>query len=265
MIIDFHTHAFSETIAEKAVSKLTIISGIEPYTDGTLNGLKEKMKSENIDISVVLPVATKPSQHETINKWASDIMCENIYSFGSIHPKAENSLQETERIKALGLYGVKFHCDYQELFPDDEKVYPLYQKLASLGLPAIFHGGWDPLSPDFTYGTPQRFAKAVKDNPELTFIIAHLGGMKMWDDVETLLAGKFDNLYFDTSCLSQYIKPEQLEKIIKIHGADKILFGSDCPWDKQIEEINLINSINISEEDKEKIFYLNAKKLLKIK
>lgn len=38
MIIDFHTHAFPEAIAQKALQKLSFVSGgLKYYTDGTLS------------------------------------------------------------------------------------------------------------------------------------------------------------------------------------------------------------------------------------
>jgi len=264
MIIDFHTHAFTDSIAEKAISKLSKTSGIIPETNGTIDSLIKFMDNQNVDKSVILPVATKPSQQVSINNWASEIKSDRIISFGTLFPFAENILDEAERIKSLGLHGVKFHCEYQTFYPDDLKMYPIYKKLAELNLPVIFHGGWDPLSTDIIYGTPERFARAVADNPDLTFIIAHLGGMKMWNDVEKYLAGKFDNLYFDTSCLSRYISSENLYNIIRTNTPDKILFGSDAPWDKPSGIANMINSLPLSDSEKEKIFCLNAKKLLNI-
>lgn len=48
MIIDFHTHAFSEKIVEKAMGNLTATSGIMPYTDGTVNGLLEIMNNSEL-------------------------------------------------------------------------------------------------------------------------------------------------------------------------------------------------------------------------
>lgn len=264
MIIDFHTHAFTDSVAGKAISSLSETSGIAPLTDGTVKNLIEFMSKEGVEKSVILPVATKPSQQITINNWASSVSDEHIISFGTLFPFSDNILEEAERIKSLGLHGVKFHCEYQKFFPDDPHMYPVYQKLAELGLPVIFHGGWDPVSTDIIYATPEHFAKAISDNPKLTFIIAHLGGMKMWEDVEKHLAGKFDNLYLDTSCLSRYIAPETLYNIIRLHTPDKILFGSDSPWDKPSDITVMINNLPLSDSEKEKIFYLNAKKLLNI-
>ena len=99
MIIDFHTHAFSEKIVEKAMSKLTATSGMKPYTDGTVNGLLEIMNNSGVDKSVVLPIATKPSQQRIVNSWAKEIMSDKIYAFGSVHPDAEDALEELDIIK----------------------------------------------------------------------------------------------------------------------------------------------------------------------
>ena len=98
---DFHAHAFADSIAERALSGLEHTSGITPATDGTVSGLRKKMKENGIDRALVLPVATKPTQQTTINNWAADIMGDGLYCCGSVHPDAEDAVQEVERIKAL--------------------------------------------------------------------------------------------------------------------------------------------------------------------
>ena len=47
-------------------------------------------------------------------------------------------------------------------------------------------------------------------------------------------------------------------------GAERILFGSDCPWDDPANEIALINRMPLSEHERELIFFRNAEKLLGI-
>ena len=47
MLIDFHTHAFPEKIASRAISGLSKTSGgLEPQSNGTLSSLLEEMKKE---------------------------------------------------------------------------------------------------------------------------------------------------------------------------------------------------------------------------
>ena len=124
MIIDFHTHAFPETLAERVMSKLSYEGGgLVPQTDGTAESLKKEMLSDGVDISVVLSIATNPKQQTNVNNFAAEINDEkSIFAFGSVHPDAENALEELERIKAMGMKGVKFHPEYQNFFADDEKM-----------------------------------------------------------------------------------------------------------------------------------------------
>lgn len=264
---DFHTHAFTDSLAERALSALVDTSGKIPETDGTLGGLKKAMAENGIGEFMVLPVATKPSQQTTINNWASEITGGGVYSCGTVHPDSDNAPDEIDRIKSLGLCGVKFHPEYQDFLPDEERMFPIYQRIAENGLFAVFHGGYDPFgSPDNIKCTPQRMATVIEKFPSLTFVLAHLGGIYVWDDTEKYLAGRFDNLYLDVSVIASFnIDENQLLRIVKKHGADKILFGSDCPWDNPSAEIDMINRLPISDSDKEKIFYKNAHGLLDIK
>lgn len=53
-----------------------------------------------------------------------------------------------------------------------------------------------------------------------------------------------------------------MERIIRNHGADKILLGSDSPWDGQKETIDYVRSLNIGEIEKNQILGENGKCLL---
>lgn len=264
MIIDFHVHAFDDAIAERAISKLESISKFHPYYNGTIKGAVECFDKWGVDKGVLLPIATKPSQQKTINNWALAQASDRIIPFGSVHPDAEDVLEELERIKAMGLKGIKFHPDYQDFFIDEDKMFPIYKKCAELGLIVVFHTGYDPLSPDVYHARPENTARVFNAIPEMKMVLAHLGGMYCFDDVEKYLAGLEGNLYFDTAFLDTNIKSEQLERIIKKHGADRILFASDAPWHEATAEIELINSLDLSEKEKEMIFHKNAERLLGI-
>ena len=261
---DFHTHAFTDSLAERAMSGLADTSGIKPATDGTLRGLRSVMEKNGIGAAMLLPIATKPTQQTVINDWAASVMGDGIYCCGSVHPDAPDKVQETERIKSLGLYGIKFHSEYQFFAPDDERMFPVYEKMSELGLIAVFHGGWDPYGQGEVKATPRSFAAVAETFPELRIVAAHMGGIKLWDDVERYTAGKFRNLWFDTGVVANYITDETMLRLIEMQGADRILFGSDCPWDGPANEINLINRLPLTEEEREKIFFRNAEGLLGI-
>lgn len=259
---DFHTHAFTDSLAERAMAGLSETSGVKPATDGTLGDLKRVMRQNGIEGAMILPIATKPTQQITINNWAAEIMGDGIFCCGSVHPCALDKVQEIRRIKDLGLYGVKFHSEYQSFCPDDESMFPVYGEMERLGLIAVFHGGWDPYGKDEIRATPQRFSVIAGEFPKLKIVAAHLGGMMLWDDVERYIAGKFDNLWIDTGVVANYIEDDRMLRIIKMHGIERVLFGSDCPWDDPANEIDLINRLPLAEHERELIFYKNAEILM---
>ncbi len=266
---DFHTHAFADFLAPRAMKSLSASAkspqtpDISPCTDGTLSGLKNLAQRRGISEFMILPIATKPSQQTPINKWAANIMGGGIYCCGSIHPDAADALEELERIKSLGLIGVKFHSEYQKFRPDEKRMMPIYQKISDLGLIAVFHGGWDPFGEGDVRAAPKSFANIAELFPNMTIVAAHLGGMLLFDDVERYIAGKFRNIYLDTGVVANYIEDSQLLRIIKNHGTDRILFASDAPWDDPANEMAMLGRLSLSAEELEMICFRNAENLIK--
>lgn len=262
MLIDFHTHCFPEKIAPLALEKLSFASGgLHPYTNGTVEGLKDLMARQGVDKAVVLNIATNATQQRNVNNFAAEINKGNIISFGSVFPDSPDCLEELERIKDLGLKGVKLHPDYQSFNVDDEKMKPIYKKISQLGLITIFHAGFDyGFAPPYG-ATPDKMEKALKwfDSP---VIAAHWGGIDCGEAVLKHLCGK--DIYFDTSFGYGNMPKYYAQKILDTHSADKMLFGTDTPWHTASMELTLLKSLNISDEDFEKITHKNAEKLLNI-
>lgn len=260
--IDFHVHAFADKIAHRTVESLAEVAWVKPATDGTLAQTEQTMQSWGVDGFVVLSIATKPSQHLVCNNWAASVKSDHVFPFGSVHPDGEDALAELERIKSLGLYGIKLHPDYQHFFVDEERLFPIYRKCGELGLPILFHAGLDPVSPDEIHCTPEMAAKILDKFPDTQMILAHLGGNALWDEVETTLAGQFDNLWMDTSLTGTFVEEEQLGRIIQKHGVDKILLASDCPWDTTDKTIAKIRRLGLSPDEEHAIFAGNAERIL---
>lgn len=70
--------------------------------------------------------------------------------------------------------------------------------------------------------------------------------------------------FFDTSFGYSMMPKYFAQKILDKHGADKMVFGTDTPWHTAKMEMRLLDSLDISQSDKEKIFYKNACALLGI-
>lgn len=261
MIIDFHTHIFPDKIAEATIQHLKSKANVVAYTNGTIGNLKASMQNAGIDYSVTLPIATVPKQTGSINLFASQITGKDgIISFGSIHPLYEDWKNELDRIKALGLVGIKLHPDYQQFFVDDEAILPMLQYATQLGLIIIFHGGVDIGIPGYIHCTPQRVKNLLKSLKGARLVIAHLGGYLCWDEVEKYLIG--EDIYFDTSYVLGKISDEQFLRIIRNHGVEKILFATDSPWGNQAQAVKKIMSLPLTEYERSAIMHKNAEGLL---
>lgn len=263
MLIDFHTHCFADSIYEKAIESLVKLSeGYTPVHNGSLSGLLGSMAESNVDISVVHSIATKAKQTEIINDWSISIKSDRIIPFGTIHPDYEDFEKEIDRLKNSGIKGIKFHPDYQGFFVDDKKMYPIYEKTAQEGMIALFHCGEDIAFPELVRNPPHRFKNVLIDIPNLKVVGAHMGGHRMFDEVAQLLTSM--NLYLDTSFAHYILGDVKFEELIRKHGVERILFGSDSPWDDPNQQMNIIDSLGFSSKEKDMIFYKNAQRLLDI-
>ncbi len=265
MVIDFHTHAFPDAIAERAIASLVERCGrrYNPCTDGTTSGLMSNMDKFGVDISVVQPVITKLSQTKSLNEWAKSISSDRLISFGGIFPHTDDYKRDIDFICELGLPGIKLHPEYQQFDIDAPEMLKIYDYALSRNLIILFHAGFDPAFLPPYHSSPRQFAEISKQMQGGIIIAAHLGGQKEWDDVEKYLVGT--DVYLDTSMGFEYYPKEQFLRIAKAHGADKILFGSDAPWSKAGDEIEVIKSLPLSEEEKDLILYKNAQRLLNLK
>lgn len=265
MIIDFHTHTFPEKIAKASIESLSKCSGITPHTDGTADGLRRSMEEAGVDLSVILPVVTRPSQFETVNKVAAKI-CEaggGLLSFGGIHPDCSDIRQKMREIKNVGLKGIKIHPAYQEVYMDDIRYLRILDAATEQGLIISVHAGVDIGLPEPVYAAVEKILRAVRETKPEKLVLAHLGGWKEWDAVEELIV--LENVYLDTAFLEDYISDEQLLRIIRRHGAERILFGTDCPWSGQRESIERFKKLPLTEEERTLIFSGNAERLLGLK
>ena len=96
MTIDFHTHCFPDSIAGKAISKLSAAAGSEPVADGTVSGLINAGKAAGISLSVVCSIATNPHQEHKVNCFAVSLndRVPEVAALGSLHPDSENTEDE---------------------------------------------------------------------------------------------------------------------------------------------------------------------------
>lgn len=258
-IIDFHTHVFPDDVARKAIPALEEEAGVETTYDGTLSGLLDQMDRVSIAVSVTAPVATKPTQVASINRWAASTASERIVPFGAAHPDSEDVVADVESVAALGMRGIKLHPEYQQFKPDDPRLAPLLEAAGELGLILLFHAGLDIGIPT-DHGRPEAFARMLDAYPDVTVVLAHMGGWNLWDEVRQHLLGR--PVYFDTSYSRGHMSDEDFVELVEAHGADRVLFGTDGPWADARDEVDWLESLPLSNEQKRAILHDNAAGLL---
>ena len=269
MIIDFHTHIFPDKIASSTIGALASVSGSKAYTDGTVNGMLEALNRANADIAVALPVLTKATQFDSVLNFACAVNEQfknsqrKIISFAGMHPECENIDEKIQKIKSLGIKGIKIHPDYQSTYIDDQRYINIIKCAKKHDLIVVTHSGID----DGYAGMPvrcpvDRVLKVIKEVDYDKFVLAHFGAHRLWEQVLDELAGK--NVYFDTAFTLNDINKDLFKAIVSKHGSDKILFATDCPWRDIKEDYEIISSYGIEQSDLDKILYKNALKLLNL-
>ena len=163
-------------------------------------------------------------------------------------------LDELQRCVDRGFVGVKL---WVSQYCDEPCVNPLAEKLIELDMPVLLHVFYKSNS---VYGDETRanHVRNLADRyPELKIIMAHLGG-----DVYHAMRVIKDcpNVYVDNSG-SRGGGPD-MRHAYDMVGADRLLFGSDCPIDAA-PSLGQILDLDISDEEKEKMLWKNAHKLFK--
>lgn len=262
MVIDFHTHIFPEKIAASTMEFLEGVCKITPYTKATYDSLCESMKKGGVDISVALPAVTKVSQIPSVNRFASQFNDAPVISFAGIHPACEDCREELQKIREAGFKGIKLHPDYQDVYFNDIRYKRLVDCASELGLITVVHAGVDPKCPDDVHCTPQMALELIREVHPENLVLAHMGGNWMLDEVEQYLVG--EDVYLDTAVVLNYAEEEQVIRIIRNHGVEKVLFATDSPWAGQREFVEKVSAMELTEKEKDLIFYQNASRLLKL-
>ncbi len=278
MIIDFHTHTFPDKIAPAAISSLEQKAHALSYSDGTRAGLLRAMKKVDVSRAVVLPVATNPLKCTSMNDTSHALDgLDGLTYFAAIHPDAPNWHEELARVKALGFKGVKIHPVYQGVPIDDVRFVRILARCGELGLIVVMHSGADIGFPGVEMCSPAMLRNALKQSGPVTLVAAHMGGWRNWQEVPEHLLDT--GIYLDTafslgaiSPLDDHYAPEDLPllneapfcELVRSFGSQRIVFGTDSPWDDMALCVQRIHDLPLTADEKEDIFYRSACRLLGI-
>lgn len=261
MIIDFHTHAFPDALAGRAIEKLAASARAKNYLDGTMKALSRSTKDAGIDYSVLLPVVTRPDQQENINRSAMDINEHSdetgLLSFGGIHPDNTDYPRILRGLAENGIKGIKLHPVFHRTYLDDIRYLRLIHCACENDLIVLIHAGYDIGYPGMDYSTVPHILSMLDEVKPRKLVLAHMGGWGCWDDVEQHIVGR--DVWLDTAFSLLPVLPapgtrrspeenpplsrEQFLRMVRRHGTDRVLFGTDSPWDGQKETIAALKAM----------------------
>jgi predicted TIM-barrel fold metal-dependent hydrolase len=259
-IIDFHAHIYPEKIADKAAENVGKFYGLEMDHGGSVKELLRSGKEGMVSHFVVQSVATKPQQVQSINDFIAQT-CKNsggsMIGLGTLHPDMENPQQEIERCMAIGLKGIKLHPDCQKFNMDDSRMLPIYKALEGK-LPILVHCG----DYRYDYSHPRRLANVLDTFPKLDVVAAHFGGWSVYDLAVEYLENR--RCWLDTSSSLAFIGSRRGQELIRLYGADRMVFGTDFPMWGHKQELERFYALGLTEEENRRILYQNACEVLKM-
>ena len=134
----------SKTLTENTRRFAAIYGESRPHHDRTLAGLAASAKQGGVDISLLLPIATSAKPSHSINDFAAAAdKLPGLRSFGSVHPLSPCLGGGLERLRELGLRGIKLHPEYQGCYVDAPETVAVVRAAGELGLWVVFHAGAD--------------------------------------------------------------------------------------------------------------------------
>lgn len=279
VIIDFHTHVVSSKMKrEREEYALRDACFGELYSQpkarlATAEELLQSMDECEVEKSVILGFGlTGPDMCAELNDYILE--CITLYPKRLIgfcvvqQSDTRTAIREIERCAKSGARGIG------EIRPDTQGfdlrnidlMKPLVEVMIDYNLIFLTHAS-EPVGHEY-FGkgsvTPEMIYPFILAFPDLRIVLAHWGGGLPFYALMPEVNDAIANCYFDTAATPFLYKPQIFKHVLDIIGSEKILFGSDNPLLSPMRIVDQVESLDLPTEDKEKIYYRNAKDLLGI-
>ncbi len=214
--------------AERIIDGITHIGYDKDGRRQDAVSLLKHMSGYGIERSVILPFDDPRGFH-----FANDLLLRAVdkYPHKFIHfcrvdPKRKDAERELALRASQGFRGLKLHPRSQRFSMLDERAVKVVRAAAKLGLPIFIHTEYS-IHGEYDYiGDFSRLARIV---PKAKLIMGHSGMDFSEKFVDKILdVAKNSNVRFDVSTLIS----EQVRALIAGVGADRVLFGTDAPYDR---------------------------------
>jgi uncharacterized protein len=274
--IDFHVHLPTSEWLDTTMQGYT--EPAERYFRAPVSrrSLEEMAREyEELDIVAVLlawDAETATHRPRLSNEYVAKAVADfpgRFVGFGSVDPlKGREAVSGLDRIKELGLLGVKFHPSIQRFAPDDERHWPIFERCQELGLIGLFHTGTSGIGAGMPggqgirldYCRPIRLDAVAAEFPDFQVIAAHFGFP--WHDEMLAIALHKTNVHVDISGWAPRYIPASVLREMKGRLQDQFLFGSDYPFIQPRRCLEELEQLDLSGQIRDKLLFGNGRKLL---
>lgn len=259
MIVDCHLHVWPDHIAD--AMQFQRPSGMPLLFNGKLSGLLESMDAAGIDMGLALGVGIKASVVARTNEFIGTVPRDRLVPFGTVHP--ELSVEENlKHLRDNGIVGVKLHPLFQDVSLADSRVHEILSALAEEGMPVVCHVGAGGDEAANERGRPHLLRKIADTIPDLKLIACHYGGYHLLDEAEEHVVGSSVHLETSWPPTMAELEPETVVRLIRTHGADRVVYGSDWPMADPAKEIAAIRALGLTKEEEDAVLGGNLARLL---
>ena len=98
--------------------------------------------------------------------------------------------------------------------------------------------------------------------PKLRFLATHFGGWQDWKEVAARLIGR--PISMEISLSLDALSVDEVRAMALAHPADRLLFGSDSPWDDQAAALDRLGRLGLGESLMRKMLWENAAKFFRL-
>ena len=221
----------------------------QPYMNPTIHieRLIRLFDKHNIENAVVFPNPNVGDKYPQMNNYIAESVRQyptRLVGFGRVDPRRPDAIKELIRIKQkLNLTGLKLHPFVECFRPDHPYFSAFFKKANQLQLPILFHTGDG-------FSSPGLVMKIAKKYPKQTIILAHLR------EASANALREAENIYAETSGTL----PDFIEQAADV-DPKRILFGSDIPYYRFPTQRAIVESAQISQKVKRRIFCDNFHEL----
>ena len=234
LIIDAHTHTGG-------------LSKIYHLPDSSTDEMVAEMDRHGLDLAITFPFSAVTSDFAHGNDIAADAVrrfADKFIGFACLNPHYRDEIKdELERCRRMGLRGIKLIADYQRYPTDGPNLFPAYEYADEHSWMILNHN----------WGSPEFLDRLATDYHRACFIIGHFSL-----DYADVIA-RHDNVY---QCTCAALNFRDVERLLELVPAEKIVFGSDFPDLPIMFSMGPILYAEISDDDKRKILGLTAQGMM---